>query len=192
MLYPLCIFEYIWRFYETKTKGYLGSAMGNDSRGGRYCRCRGYCTVRFLWRQWKSFRDFPLRCVRNYSPGRFQYRAPAATTTNTALSASSTSVVTIRTTAPVSVPQEGAFVKVSYLGGYSGTYGVNGAVEKVRGSGEQVYAVSATSGTLQATFQKQDGSPRHDLIVEIWKGGKAITSQKNSSAYGIVSVSSSV
>lgn len=118
--------------------------------------------------------------------------APAATTTNTALSASSTSVVTIRTTAPVSVPQEGAFVKVSYLGGYSGTYGVNGAVEKVRGSGEQVYAVSATSGTLQATFQKQDGSPRHDLIVEIWKGGKAITSQKNSSAYGIVSVSSSV
>jgi len=118
--------------------------------------------------------------------------AGSATTARATLASSSTSVVTIKTTAPVTVPQEGVFVKVSYIGGYSGTYGVNGALEKTVGSGDQVYTVDTTGGTLQATFQKRDGSASHDLIVEIWKGGKAITSQKNSSAYGIVSVSSTV
>jgi hypothetical protein len=103
-----------------------------------------------------------------------------------------TSAITIQETTPVSVPSEGVFVKVSYLGGYSGTYGVGGSMEKVLGSGDRVYAVNTTGGALQATFQKRDKSTSHDLVVEIWKGGKALTSQKNSSAYGIVSISSTV
>jgi hypothetical protein len=119
--------------------------------------------------------------------------AAAASASTKALTASTgTSIVTVKTTAPVVVPQEGVFVKVSYLGGYSGTYGLTGSLEKALGSGDQVYAVNATGGTVQAKFQKRDGSSSHDLIVEIWKGGKAIATQKNSSAYGIVSISSTV
>lgn len=118
--------------------------------------------------------------------------AAAAATTKTTLPAGGTSVVTVRTTAPVSVPQEGVFVKVSYLGAYSGTYGANAVLEKARGSGDRVYPVNATSGMFEATFQKLDSSTRHDLVVEIWKGGKTLITQKNSSAYGIVSVSSTV
>ncbi|WP_321505933.1 hypothetical protein [uncultured Methanoregula sp.] len=115
---------------------------------------------------------------------------PAAVKTTPAVTG--TSVVTIQETTPVSVPLEGVYVKVSYIGGYSGTYGVGGTMEKVLGSGDRVYAVNTTGGTLQAAFQKRDSSASHDLVVEIWKGGKALASQKNSSAYGLVSVSSSV
>jgi len=103
-----------------------------------------------------------------------------------------TSVVTIKATTPVNVPQEGVYVKVSYLGGYTGTYGVNGVKEKVTGSGDRIYSVNATGGTLQAAFQKRDGSTSHELVVDLVKGGNTLISKKNSSAYGIVSVSSPV
>jgi hypothetical protein len=117
---------------------------------------------------------------------------PLVTTVKTTPSVTGTSGVTLAETTAVSVPTEGIFVKTSYLGGYSGKYGVTGALESIRGSGDRVYPVNATGGTVQATFQKLDSSTRHDLIVEIWKGGKAVISQKNSSAYGIVSISSAI
>jgi flagellin-like hook-associated protein FlgL len=114
------------------------------------------------------------------------------TTITTTSAASAASSVTLVETLAVSVPAEGVFVKASYIGGYSGKYGAPGALETVRGSGDKVYSVNTTSGTVQATFQKLDTSTRHDLVVEIWKGGKAIASQKNASAYGLVSISSTI
>lgn len=94
----------------------------------------------------------------------------------------------IKTPVPVIVPDNGVFVKVSYIGGYSGTYGVNGVLQNVRSSGDRVFAIENAKGTISAIFQKEDGSSRHDLTVEIWNNGKARQFGKNNSSFGEVSL----
>jgi hypothetical protein len=86
------------------------------------------------------------------------------------------------------VPGTGAFVKVSYIGGFAGIYGINGDMVTVRNSGERVLPLNATTGAVSATFHKEDGSTRHEIVVEIYKDGKALKFDKNSSAFGEVSV----
>jgi hypothetical protein len=98
------------------------------------------------------------------------------------------STLTIKPTTQVTIPVEGAFVKVSYIGGFSGTYGVDGVMQKVRNSGDRVYELTNETGNFSATFSKEDGSTKHDLTVELWKNGKSLTSAKNSTAFGIVSI----
>jgi hypothetical protein len=98
----------------------------------------------------------------------------------------------IRTQAPVTVPQEGVYVRVSYLGGFSGTYGIEGNMTTMRNSGDRVFAVEDATGTVSATFHKEDASTRHEIVVEIYKDGKAQRIAKNSSAYGEAGVSYTV
>jgi hypothetical protein len=98
------------------------------------------------------------------------------------------STLTVKPTTQVTIPVEGAFVKVSYIGGFSGTYGVDGVIQKVRNSGDRVYELTNETGNFSATFSKEDGSTKHDLTVELWKNGKSLTSGKNSTAFGIVSI----
>lgn len=89
----------------------------------------------------------------------------------------------------VSVPSEGVFVKVSYLGSFSGEYGVAGAMLTARDSGERIYPIEYTSGTISAKFAKTDSSTKpHDLTVEIWKDGKVLKFGKNASPHGEVSI----
>ena len=90
------------------------------------------------------------------------------------------------------VPGTGAFVKVSYIGGFAGTYGINGEMVTVINSGDRVLPLNATTGAVSATFHKQDSSTRHDIVVEIYKDGKALKFAKNSSAFGEVSVSTQI
>jgi len=90
------------------------------------------------------------------------------------------------------VPGTGAFVKVSYIGGFAGTYGINGEMVTVRNSGERVLPLNATTGAVSATFHKEDGSTNHEIVVEIYKDGKALKFAKNSSAFGEVSVKSQI
>ncbi|PKL68096.1 MAG: hypothetical protein CVV30_12220 [Methanomicrobiales archaeon HGW-Methanomicrobiales-1] len=90
------------------------------------------------------------------------------------------------------MPGTGAYVRVSYIGSFAGTYGINGEMVKVKDSGDRVYSLNATTGSVSATFHKEDGSTRHDITVEIYKDGKALKFAKNSSAYGEVSINSPV
>ncbi|MDD4137518.1 MAG: hypothetical protein PHT99_06445 [Methanoregula sp.] len=106
----------------------------------------------------------------------------------TQLSNKGVASITVKETTPVSVPATGVYVEVSYLGSYSGTYGTNNSVQKTQNSGDRVYTVEDTNGTIVAKFQKQDRSTSHDLTVQIWKDGKAVKFAKNGSAYGSVSV----
>jgi hypothetical protein len=92
----------------------------------------------------------------------------------------------------VNVPGNGAFVRVSYIGGFAGTYGINGEIRSVRWSGERVFPLDAASGEVSATFHKEDGSTRNEIVVEIYKDGRALKFAKNSSPYGEVSVNSLV
>jgi hypothetical protein len=94
----------------------------------------------------------------------------------------------IRTQMPVTVPEEGVYVKVSYLGGFTGTYGMEGNMTSTRNSGNRVFFIENATGDVTATFHKEDSSTRHEITVEIWKDGKAMQTAKNSSAFGEASV----
>lgn len=98
---------------------------------------------------------------------------------------------TIKDVPTVTIPATGAFVKVSYIGAFSGIFGINGEVVRAQDSGERLYPLNATEGTVSATFHKDDAS-RHEITVEIYKNGKALQIGRNSSAYGEVKVFSQV
>jgi len=94
----------------------------------------------------------------------------------------------IKTQTAVIVPEKGVYIKVSYLGGFAGTYGMEGNMTTTRNSGDRIFAVEDATGTVSATFHKEDASTRHDIILEIYKDGKSQQVAKNSSSYGEVSV----
>ncbi|MDD1700691.1 MAG: hypothetical protein LUQ04_07845 [Methanoregula sp.] len=124
-----------------------------------------------------------------------QESTPQTTTVPTGSSTQQTQVsgtLTVKPTIQVTIPVKGVFLKVSYLGSFNGTYGMNGVMQKARDSGDKVYEITNATGTFTATFYKLDGSTKHDLTVELWKNGKSLTSAKNSTAFGKVSISYSV
>lgn len=122
--------------------------------------------------------------------------APAVTQSATS-SAKQTLVVgespsVIRTQVPVTVPAQGVFVRVNYIGGFSGTYGTAGNMTTTRNSGDRFFVIENATGTISATFQKEDASTKHEIVVEIYRNGKSQIAAKNSSSYGIASVTYTV
>ncbi len=113
-----------------------------------------------------------------------------ATPTGTQAKVTQTGTISVKETTPVIIPPTGVFVKVSYLGGFSGAYGINNVMQYVRNSGIRLYPIDG-SGTVTAVFSKEDKS-LHELTAEIWKDGKMLTSGANSTAFGTVSISSQV
>jgi len=127
--------------------------------------------------------------------------SPAQVTTKATPGASGSSVTTsvtginaasIKEAPTATVPVTGVYVHVNYIGSFAGTYGMNGEKLTVRNSGDRVFPLNATTGTVSASFHKEDRSTRHEIEVEIYKDGKAIKFGKNASAYGDVSISSTV
>jgi hypothetical protein len=112
-------------------------------------------------------------------------------------SAQQTSVVgvaptAIKTQAPVTVPAKGVYVHVSYLGGFTGTFGMEDNMTTMRNSGDRYFAVEDANGTVSADFHKEDASTRHELVVEIYKDGQSLQAARNSSAFGEASVTAAV
>ena len=122
------------------------------------------------------------------SSGTSSSGSSSAAPQTTLLSNQGVASITVKPTTAVKVPATGSFVEVNYLGSYSGTYGTKGAMEKIQGSGDQLYTIDNANGTISATFQKLDRSTTHDLTVQIWKDGKAVKFADNKSAFGIVSI----
>jgi hypothetical protein len=98
----------------------------------------------------------------------------------------------LKTQAPVTVPQEDVYVRVSYIGGFSGEYGMEGNMTTMRNSGDRFFIVENATGDVTATFHKEDASTRHEIVVEIYKDGQSLLSATNSSAYGEASVTATV
>jgi hypothetical protein len=100
-------------------------------------------------------------------------------------------VVIPETTAP-SIPATGVFVHVDYLGGYKGSYGMPDAMTIVPGnSGDRVWEVELANGTVNATFEKLDGST-HELLVEIFKDGATLSRGSTTIGHGSVALSVNV
>jgi hypothetical protein len=98
----------------------------------------------------------------------------------------SSSVISELTT--IAIPVTGVWVRVSYIGSYTGIYGVNGNLQKIDNSGDRVFEVQKPEGNITAVFTKEDSSTRHEILVEIYKDGTILKSGENSSAYGEVSL----
>ena len=120
-----------------------------------------------------------------------QQPTPQTTTVPTGSGTQQTQVSgtqTVKPTTQVTIPVTGVFVKVSYLGAFNGTYGMNSAMQQVRNSGDRVYEITNATGNVTATFYKLDGSTKHDITVELWKNGKSLTSAQNTTPFGIATI----
>ena len=96
--------------------------------------------------------------------------------------------ITVRETTAPMVPATGTWVMVEYIGSFKGSYGMPSDIQKSENSGIRLYEVVNATGTVKAEFQKKDSSTKHDLTVTIYQDGKAVKFEKNSSAYGIVTI----
>jgi uncharacterized protein YjhX (UPF0386 family) len=55
-------------------------------------------------------------------------------------------------------------------------------------SGVKLYEITNATGNVSATFKKDDGSTKHEITVELFQNGKSLVSAKNSTPYGIASI----
>jgi len=113
---------------------------------------------------------------------------PQTTTAPTGTKTQAPVNITVKPTKEIVIPVTGVFVKVSYLGGFSGTYGMNNDMQNVRNSGDKLYEIVNATGNVSATFKKEDGSTKHDITVELFKNGKSLVSAKNSTPFGTASI----
>jgi hypothetical protein len=113
----------------------------------------------------------------------------AGASTTSAAGNSSASVIATQT--PVSIPQTGVYVYVNYLGGWTGTYGTSDNLQKETNSGERDMEVVNATGTVTASFSKQDGSS-HAITVSIYKDGKVLSSSSTTAPNGKVKLSVNV
>jgi len=98
-------------------------------------------------------------------------------------------ITALPTAVPTATPATGFFIKVSYLGGFSGSYTVDGNATKVQDSGDRIFVIDGTPSAVSAFIQKTDSSTRHALSVEIWKDGTSVKTGQTFDAFGNVSVS---
>jgi ribosomal protein L40E len=69
-----------------------------------------------------------------------------------------------------SIPPAGVWVRVSYLGKFTGSVGTPGRLRDVTETGDHLYQISTSEGPVVASIQKVDGS-EGELVVEVYKDG---------------------
>jgi hypothetical protein len=98
-------------------------------------------------------------------------------------------VVIVTTSAPpkVIIPKNGVWLRITYPGKYSGTFGTPGNQMSVgeKNTGDQFYMVSTINGPVEASIQKMDGSSDM-LIIEVYKDGEQMKRETTISPKGII------
>jgi hypothetical protein len=117
--------------------------------------------------------------------------APAARTTSATRAPTSGPAVVVPTKTEVAVPTTGVWVRVNYLGAWTGSYGKAGALLKVADSGLRQFQVENPTGSIQASFRKDDSSS-HDLTVEIYRNGAVIKRGNTTAPRGTVDITVTV
>jgi len=113
---------------------------------------------------------------------------PAAGTAVVTPGQTSRPAVVVPTPTEVTVPATGVWVRVNYLGAWTGTYGKAGSIVKVADSGLRQYQIENPTGSIQASFRKDD-STSHDLTVEIYRNGAVIKRGNTTLPRGTVDIS---
>ncbi|PKL70763.1 MAG: hypothetical protein CVV30_05295 [Methanomicrobiales archaeon HGW-Methanomicrobiales-1] len=87
----------------------------------------------------------------------------------------------------VMIPKNGVWLRVTYDGKFSGTYGMPGSQYPVgdKDTGDQFFMVSTINGPVEASIQKLDGSS-DELILEVYKNGEMMKRASTQAPKGIV------
>jgi hypothetical protein len=117
---------------------------------------------------------------------------PTPVPTTVAAPAVTTATAAPVTTAPPAaavlvIPQTGVWVLVKYDGSFSGYAGTPGRFRDIADAGNHVYQLPVKDEIITATIQKQDNTGRM-LTVEIYSGGKLITSESVTAPKGTVNI----
>lgn len=89
------------------------------------------------------------------------------------------------TTPSVIIPISGVWVKVTYSGNFSGSYGTPGVLKSVEDRGDRIYQIPTTDGPVVVTLQKSDGSSAK-LSVDVYKDGTLVKHAATTAPKGIV------
>jgi hypothetical protein len=125
------------------------------------------------------------------SPQETTLPAPTAGTPVATPAQTSGPAVVVPTQTEVTVPATGVWVRVDYLGGWTGSYGKAGALVTVADSGLRQYQVENPAGAIQASFRKDDGT-NHELVVGIYRNGVLIKRGTTTAPRGSVDISVTV
>ena len=117
--------------------------------------------------------------------------APGTTTspTQTTTTTGASGTITPKVTTEVTIPVEGVYVHIKYLGSWKGSYGIPSELRTLTNSGDRYYPVENATGTVEASFEKLDSSTRQTLLVEILKNGRILTQGNTTSAFGKIILS---
>ena len=85
------------------------------------------------------------------------------------------------------IPPNGVWVRITYSGKYSGTYGTAGSQSAVGDTGDHFYPISTVNGPVVASIQKMDGSS-NALAIEVYKNGVLMGSDTTKSPKGIIDI----
>jgi hypothetical protein len=109
--------------------------------------------------------------------------------TPTATTLVSSGTINPKVTPEVTVPVDGVYVHIKYLGGWKGSYGISSDLRNLTNSGDRYYPVENATGTVEASFEKLDSSTKQTLVIEILKNGRVLTSGNTTAGFGKVTLS---
>jgi len=92
----------------------------------------------------------------------------------------------------IAVSTNGTYIRVQYMGAYTGFYEADGAMHKIWTSGDRLFAVENSSQTVSVSVQKTDRSAKQPLTVEIWKDGTLLKNASTTELFGQVNLTASV
>ena len=87
----------------------------------------------------------------------------------------------------VMIPDKGVWVKVHYIGNFTGRIGTSGNLKQVNASGDQYYQIPITEGIVEVLLQKEDGSGNL-LVVEVYQNGRMVTRSTKATPFGAIEV----
>lgn len=91
----------------------------------------------------------------------------------------------------VSIPPSGVWVRVFSTGNFIGSIGANGQFRNVNSTGDQFYHLSISSGMIDGSIEKQEGTV-NNLIIEVYKDGALVSQSYTSTPLGVVDIHTSV
>jgi hypothetical protein len=113
----------------------------------------------------------------------------ATSPTPTTMAPGSSGTIVPKVTPDVTIPVEGVYVHIKYLGSWKGSYGIPSELKTLTNSGDRYYPVENATGSVEASFEKLDSSTRQTLLVEILKNGRVLTQGNTTSGFGKVNLS---
>ena len=91
----------------------------------------------------------------------------------------------------ITIPATGVWVRISYPGNFTGYIGAKGRLETANSTGNLLIHLPVTSGMIDGSIEKQDGTSR-TMIIEIYKDGTPVFHSATSRPFDLVDIHTNV